>query len=102
MRQNPALDIAVFQTFDAVHACMSILFPPVIEFRCSRRRFVASSLTLRRFRTPSNGPAADCAAPPDTPGARRFDAILRRPFGALRRHSVAWPVVAFARLQIFL
>jgi hypothetical protein len=31
MRQNPALDIAVFQTFDAVHACVSILFPPVIE-----------------------------------------------------------------------
>jgi hypothetical protein len=31
MRQNPALDIAVFQTFDAVHACVSILLPPVIE-----------------------------------------------------------------------
>jgi hypothetical protein len=39
MRQNPALDIAVFQTFDAVHACVSLLLPPVIEFRCSRRRF---------------------------------------------------------------
>ncbi len=31
MRQNPALDIAVFQSFDAVHACLSRLLPPVIE-----------------------------------------------------------------------